>query len=86
MLLPLSQSPQNRFRHLKHRKSNADTGFEQLGSAQISSEFPSFIATPSETLSQKVESNFLDLWLDDFVTCEGESITWLLNPKVDITN
>lgn len=84
--MPLSQSPQNRFRHLKHRKSNADTGFEQLGSAQISSEFPSFFATPFETLFQKFESNFLDLWLDGFVTCEGESITWLLNPKVDITN
>ena len=84
--MPLSQSPQNRFRHLKHRKSNADTGFEQLGSAQISSEFPSFFATPFETLFQKFESNFLDLCLDGFVTCEGESITWLLNPKVDITN
>ncbi len=62
MLLPLSQSLQNRFRHLKHRKSNADTGFEQLGSAQISSEFPSFFATPFETLSQKLASSFLDLF------------------------
>jgi hypothetical protein len=75
MLLPLSQSPQNRFRHLKQRKSNADTVFEQLGFAQISSDFPSFLATPFETLFQKFESNFLELSLDCFVICEGESIT-----------
>ena len=86
MLLPLSQSPQNRFRHLKHRKSNADTGFEQLESAQLSSVFASFFATPFETLSQKVGSNLFDLWLDLSVPCEGAYVTWLLRPKVDITN
>ena len=59
MLLPDSQSAQNLPRHLKQRKSKAETGFEQLGSEQISSDLASFFATPSETLSQKLASSFL---------------------------
>ena len=75
MLLPLSQSLQNLLRHLKQRKSKAVTVFEQSGAAHTSSDLASFFATPCETLFQKLESNFLDLSLDGFVTCEGESIT-----------
>jgi hypothetical protein len=47
---------------LKQRKSNAETGLEQLPVAQISSDFASFCATPSETFSQKLASSFLDLF------------------------
>ena len=86
MLLPDSQSAQNLPRHLKQRKSKAETGFVQLGSAHISSELDSFFATPSETLSQKFASNFFDLFLRLDITCEtwGEFCTF--NPSVAITN
>ena len=86
MLLPDSQSAQNLPRHLKQRKSKAETGFEQLGSEQISSDLASFFATPSETLSQKLASRFFDLFWRVEITCEtwGEFCTF--NPSVDITN
>ena len=67
MLFPSSQLGQKRFRHLKQRKSKAETLIEHPGAAHISSDFAWLSEIFFEMLSQKFSSIFFALIFPELV-------------------